>query len=217
MSERIRLLIADDHPVVRDGLAALIAEEDDVTVVGCAADGEAALRLCAELAPDLVLMDIAMPVMDGIAATRRLKAQQPAIKVLVLTMQEAPEYVLDVMRAGAAGYVLKDVSSETLMRTIRSVHDGLFVFPPVDPQASADTPKTALTRTEVKVFVRMVRGVATNSDAQRRNSSSAIGRDLHMSVRTVEAHRANIRDKLGVMTPWEMVKYATDHGLIEPE
>jgi two-component system nitrate/nitrite response regulator NarL len=220
MPNPIRLLIVDDQPLIKDALAALLKEEPDLVVVGCAANGEEALDLAAELQPDIVLMDLVMPVMDGLEAARRFKADLPAVKVLILTMHDSSEYVMQVMQAGAAGYVLKDIRSDTLLRTIKSVQDGLFVFPPVHLLKAATVevlPKTALTETEVKVFVLLVRGVDKHSSHQKLTSSSAIAKALQMTTRAVEAHRANIRDRLGNLTPLEMVRYALKHGLIEDD
>ena len=119
-----RIVIADDHPLVREGFRALIAPEEDLEIVGEAQDGEEALELCRTLCPDLVLMDVRMPKMDGLEATRAVKAECPKTSVLVVTSHESTEYLLDAVRAGAAGYVLKDATHKQLINAIRRCLSG---------------------------------------------------------------------------------------------
>ncbi len=119
-----RLVIVDDHDLAREGLRDLLADEDDVLVVGEAADGEEALELCSRLLPDLVLMDVRMPRMDGLEATRRVKREHPKTAVLMVTMHENPDYLLEALRAGAAGYVLKDAPQEEVLQAVRQVRQG---------------------------------------------------------------------------------------------
>ncbi|CAA9448885.1 hypothetical protein AVDCRST_MAG82-3605 [uncultured Rubrobacteraceae bacterium] len=119
-----RLVIVDDHDLAREGLRDLLVDEDDVLVVGEAADGEEALELCSRLLPDLVLMDVRMPRMDGLEATRRVKREHPKTAVLMVTMHENPDYLLEALRAGAAGYVLKDAPQEEVLQAVRQVRQG---------------------------------------------------------------------------------------------
>lgn len=219
MARTIRLLLADNHPAYMEGLVALFREEPDIEVVGCAVNGQEALELALELEPDIVLMDISMPVMDGLEATRRVKKSLPGVKVLVCTMHNSPEYAVQATEAGAVGFVTKDLPFAALLPTVKAVQAGVIVLPPPPPPPPAPPPppKTDLTETEARVFVLMVQGVERNSSYQRLTSSGAIARALGMATRTVEAHRASIRDKLGNLTPVEMVRYALKHGLIDDE
>src|ERR687893_836220 len=119
-----RLIIADDHDLVRDGMRAMLAKEQDLEVVGQAKDGQEALELCRDLRPDLVLMDVRMPVMDGLEATRRIKEEMPRVGVVMVTMHENPDYLFEAIKAGAAGYVLKDASGERLLGAVRRTLEG---------------------------------------------------------------------------------------------
>jgi DNA-binding NarL/FixJ family response regulator len=155
--KRIKVLIADDHPVVREGLRAMLATDEAIEVVGEAGDGADAVARMVELEPDIVLMDLRMPNLDGIEATRRIKAQNPAMAVIMLTMYDNDAYVIDAVRAGAGGYLLKDTSRDLLIHTIRAVNCGGTLI------------KTALLREAI--------GGLVNSAAQRSNkgNSQAIG------------------------------------------
>src|SRR5918993_3870575 len=123
-SETARILIADDHALVREGLRTMLSSEEDLSVVAEAYDGQQALSICRELSPDLVLMDVRMPVMDGLEATRRIKAEMPQVSVMMVTMHENPDYLFEAVKAGAAGYVLKDASGERLLGAVRSTLEG---------------------------------------------------------------------------------------------
>lgn len=206
MENIIRLLIVEDHPLMLEGIAALLQDEPTINVVGLAGDGNEALEKAILLKPDVVLMDIAMPLMDGVEATRHIQANMPDIRVLVLSMHEEPEYVLRVMREGAAGYVLKDISAEKLMHAITAVHQGISVFPALANETSSDN---LLTPRETDVLVLLVKGTANKSI-----STKEIARELDIGQRTVETHRQNIYAKLGIRTPLELVEYARNHGLI---
>lgn len=207
MKNLIRLLIAEDHPLMRDGIAALLQEEPTIDVVGLAVNGNEALEKAKALRPDVILMDIGMPLMDGVEATRQLQATMPEIRVLILSMHDEPEYIMRMMRVGAAGYVLKDISADKLMHAITTVHQGINVFPPlhhVPPET-----ENRLTSRETDVLILLVKGTAN-----KRNSNKDIARELGLGSRTVESHRKNIYSKLGIRTPFELVEYARAHGLI---
>lgn len=196
----LRIMIVDDHPVVREGFAAVLREAG-IEVVGMAGNGQEALRLAAELVPDMVLMDIHMPVMDGLAATQALRQQLPALKILMLTMEDSPEYASKAMQAGASGYLVKHSNTDQLLRTIDAVRCGLFVFPPM---ISAPQPKTTpLTQREIEVLKWVAQG----------KQSGEIARILNIETRTVETHRHNIRDRLGLRSVAELTRYALDHDL----
>lgn len=214
----IRVLVVDDHAVVREGVAALLRAEPDVEVVGEAADGETGVRLAAELAPDVVVMDIGLPDLTGIEATRRLRALRPGIRVLALTVYEKDEYLEEMLRAGAAGYVLKKAAARDLVAAIRRVHRGevaldpematgyvlrrsLESTPPAPPPAP---PPTSLSEREREVL-RLIAEGYTNRE---------IGRQLEISEKTVQTHRANIMSKLRVHNTAELLKEARRLGLI---
>lgn len=197
----LRIMIVDDHPVVREGFAAVLREAG-IQVVGMAGNGQEALTLAAELLPEMVLMDIRMPVMDGLAATQALKQQFPALTILMLTMEDSPEYARQAMHAGAAGYLVKHSNADQLLRTIEAVRCGLFVFPPM---LAAPQPKTVpLTQREIEVLQWVAKG----------KQSGEIARILAIETRTVETHRQNIRDKLGLRSVAELTRYAWEHDLL---
>lgn len=209
MQSVIRILIVDDHPLMLDGIAALLAENPAIDVAGLARNGHEALEMADRLKPDVVLMDIGMPLMDGLEATRRLRASNPTIRVLVLTMHDEPEYVRQVMHTGAAGYVMKDISAEKLLHAITAVHNGINVFPALTQEPREPVAENVLTARETDVLILLVKGTSNKS-----NSNKDIARELELGTRTVEAHRKNIFSKLNIRTPLELVEYARKHGLI---
>jgi DNA-binding NarL/FixJ family response regulator len=204
----IRLLIADDHAVVRHGLAQLVATFADVEVVGAAADGEAAVALCAERGPDVVLMDLEMPVLDGIEATRRIKASQPDVAVVVLTSFSDRERILDALDAGAAGYLLKDVEPEELEKAIAAAARG---EAPLDPKAArtllsarrAAAPADALSDREREVLLMVAEGLPNKLIAQR----------LAISEKTVKAHLTSVFRHIGVTDRTQAALWAQRNGL----
>lgn len=205
MNPTTRLLIVDDHPLLRDGIAARLREEPNIDVVGQAGNGRQALDQARVLRPNIVLMDIAMPVMDGLEATLRFREEMPGIRILILSMHNEPEYAAKIIQAGAAGYVLKDVSAAELLRAIATVRDGGHYFSAgvgiFSAQASAPIP---LSEREIQVLKLIARG----------QSNKEIARALKLSVRTAETHRQKIRDKLDIHTTAGLTQYAIKHGLI---
>ncbi len=207
----IRILIVDDHLLLRDGIAAILQEGPNVTVVGQALNGQDALEKVEQLVPDVVLMDIAMPVMDGLEATRSIKVRWPDVRILILSMHDEPEYVRKIMQAGASGYVLKDVSADELVRAIITVHQsGTYLSSGVSrhflQSTELNTPDTrdSLTTREIEVL-RLIAQGQCNKD---------IARTLDISIRTVESHRLNLRNKLGIQTAAGLTHYALEHHLI---
>jgi two-component system response regulator NreC len=208
-----RILIADDHGVLRAGLTALLNAEPDMEVVGEADSGEEALRLAAELRPDLVLMDLNMPESGGIEATRRFAELLPDVRVLILTMHEENGLVQEAMRAGAAGYILKRAVKTELVNAIQTVLRGdLYVHPTLmramfnKPQPTSTTkgpPASPLTPREMDVLRLLVQGYTNHQTADL----------LSISVRTVEYHRSNLMGKLNLYSRVELVRYAAEHGL----
>jgi len=198
-----RLLIVDDHPLLRDGIAARLREEPGIEVVGQAGNGREALDQARLLLPDVVLMDIAMPVMDGLEATRCFRVEMPAIRILILSMHDEPKYVARIIEAGAAGYVLKDVAAAELVRAIATVRDGGRYFS-AGVSLSPARPSVTLSNRESEVLTLIAQG----------QCNKEIARKLGLSVRTVETHRQNLRAKLDIPTTAGLTQYAIAQGLI---
>lgn len=211
----IRVLVADDHGVVRDGLASLINSEPDFSVIGDASSAEEAVTIALETRPDLVVMDISMPEMGGIEATRRIKAKAPEVRVLMLTVHEDKELMRAAIRAGAGGYVLKRAIKSELLHAITTVMDDqLYVHPvmarimlmamPEEREPVVVEPDVPLTPRETDVLRLLAQGY-TNRQA---------GEILGISVRTVEYHRGNVIAKLNLDGRVELIRYAEEHGLL---
>jgi two-component system response regulator NreC len=211
-SRVIRVLVADDHAIVREGICSLLARRKDVQVVGEAADGRLAVEQVASLAPDVVLMDISMPVMNGLDATQEIRRRFPNVRILVLSQYESREYILPLLRAGAAGYIAKRARASELVDAIRAVYnEGAFLQPNLArvivegvTNASDSEPQSILSEREKQV-VRLV------ADGM---SSREIADQLGLSVKTVDTHRANIMEKLGIHSSAELVKYAIREGIV---
>jgi NarL family two-component system response regulator LiaR len=211
--DEIRILLAEDHAVVREGTRELLDREEDLKVVAEAGDGEEAVRLATDQRPDVVLMDIAMPKLDGIEATKRIKAAHPAIAVLVLTAYDDDQYVFTLLEAGAAGYLLKDVHTDELIKAIRAVHAGESVLHPsiarkvvnrfAQPTERRGEESTLeqLTERELEVLKLAAKGMTNRQIASK----------LTLSIHTVQAHLSNVFGKLGVGSRTEAVL----HGLRE--
>lgn len=208
-----RILIADDHGVLRAGLIALLNAEPDLQVVGEANTAEEGLRKAIELTPDLVLMDISLPDLDGIEATRRIVEARPGMRVLMLTMHEDVGLMREAIRAGAAGYILKRAVKSEMITAIHTVLGGdMYVHPallsallseaprPADPTAAQ---VEALTPRELDVLRLIVRGYTNSQMADL----------LNISVRTVEYHRGNLTGKLNLRSRVELIRYAAEHGI----
>ncbi len=215
MADKIKLLLVDDHDIVRAGLRMLFLAEPDMNIVGEAKSGETALAAVRELKPDVVLMDIAMPGMSGIEATRRIKEAFPSIAVLALTMHEDEQYFFQMLEAGASGYVPKRAAADDLVSAIRVVAQGnVFLYPSLarllvsdflQREASGQTEtKEPLTTREREVLTLIAEGY-TNRE---------IAESLVISVKTVDRHRENIMAKLNLHSRVELVKYAIEKGLI---
>jgi len=213
---KIRILIADDHTILRDGIRSLLAEVPEFQVIGEAEDGHTAVQMACELEPDVVLLDIAMPVLNGIEATRQIRRYAPTIKVLILTMHENEEYIRQALAAGAMGYILKDAAARDLINAIRQVQRGELVLSPavtrlviedylrwgdVQVEASDDV----LTPREREVLQLIAEG----------NSNRQIAEILCVSIKTVQTHRSNIMAKLDLHDRSELIKYAIRKKIIE--
>ena len=212
--ERIRVLIVDDHAVVRQGLRTFLESEEDIEVVGEASDGEEAVQKAQELSPDVVLMDLVMPGMDGITATQKIGEVSPNSPVLALTSFSEDDKVFPAIKAGAKGYLLKDVPAEDLGRAIRSLARGEFlldgeiankVLDEFRSPARSDEPGLAdLTPRELEVLVLIARGRANKE----------IARDLGISIKTVKTHVGNILSKLHIVDRTQAALYAVRQGLL---
>ena len=209
-SPRIRVLVVDDHTMVRRGLATFLKVFDDLELAGEAADGQAAIQLCAKNQPDVVLMDMVMPGMDGATATRLIRKQSPLIQVIALTSFKEENLVQGALQAGAIGYLLKDVSADELAQAIRSAHAGRSTLSPEAAQAlvhAVSQPLATgfdLTEREQIVLALMVEGL---------NNTQIAGR-LMVSPSTIKSHVSNILSKLGVSSRTEAVTLALRHGLV---
>jgi two-component system, NarL family, response regulator NreC len=208
-----RVLLADDHKILRQGLRTLLEQEKDIQIVGEAENGRSSVRLAGELTPDVVIMDVAMPDLNGIDATRRIAEIVPLTRVLALSMHSDGRYVKGMLQAGARGYILKDCAAEELTRAIRTVMaDQVYVSPGVTGtivddyvrqlSSATDEPATLSPR-EREVLQLLAEGASTAN----------IAAELHLSVKTIETHRKNIMDKLSLRSIAELTKYAIREGI----
>lgn len=216
--EKIKVVIADDHVVVREGTRELLERENDLKVVGEAGDGEEAVRLVTELKPDVAIIDIAMPKLNGIEATKQIKALYPATAVLILTAYDNDQYIFALLEAGAAGYLLKNVRGQEVVEAVRAVHAGESVLHPVvarkvlnrfvpSSREAKNREVEELTDRELEVLKRAAKGLSNKDIAQ----------ELCLSVRTVQAHLGNIFGKLMVASRTEAVVHGLRKGLLSLE
>jgi two-component system, NarL family, response regulator LiaR len=206
----IRVMLVDDHTMVRRGLAAFLKVFDDLQLAGEAESGAAAIQLCAEILPDVILMDMIMPDMDGATATRALRQRFPQVQVIVLTSFKEGDLVKNALEAGAIGYLLKDVSADDLVQAIRAAHAGRATLSPEASQALVETanqPPAAgldLTQREREVLTLMIEGLNNTQIASR----------LTVSSSTIKSHVSNILSKLGVASRTEAVTLALRKGIV---
>lgn len=213
---KLRILLGDDHAVLRAGLKILLNAEEDLEVIGEAADGVEVIEKAAELHPDLVLLDLSMPKMNGVECIHGLLTEQPDLKILVLTMHDDEEYLKAVLQAGAKGYVLKKAADVELLSAIRTVARGeLFIYPSmatallyqmVNPQANPPSVKKAkqLSEREREVLRLLALG----------HTNQEIADMLCVSVKTVETYRARLMEKLNMHRRAELVRYAVENGIV---
>jgi DNA-binding NarL/FixJ family response regulator len=211
MSRKIRILLADDHAVVRQGFRLILNQEPDMEVVGESGDGSDVVRLAQQLRPGLVIMDIAMPRVNGVEATRRIMEAYPEARILILSMHKDAVYVRETLRAGAKGYLLKDSIDQDLLRAVRAVAAGNgFLSPEVSGTVLQDyqqveDPFDRLTAREREVLQMLAEG----------KIAKEIATELDISVYTVDAHRGRIMKKLGLRSSTEIVRFAMRRGLIQ--
>ena len=212
--KQIKILIADDHPVVREGLSAMLSREQDIQVVGEAKDGIDAVQKSRQLEPDIILMDLRMPELDGVEAMRQIRAINPGINFIVLTTYDTDEHIFRGIEAGARAYLLKDAPREELFKAIRAVHRGESLIQPVvaskvldrfaELSRQAQSPET-LSEREIEVLHLIAKGTANKE----------IAAELCISQSTVKTHIANIFQKLGARDRTEAVAQAIKKGIIE--
>jgi two-component system response regulator NreC len=215
VADQISVLIADDHTIVRSGVRMLLEAETDIKVVGEALNGREALELTESLHPDVVLMDITMPEMDGLEATKKLKSRFPHIHVLVLTMHRSDDYFFEMLKAGASGYILKGAKTSELIDAVRVVQRGeVFLYPSMTQKLVQGYLQLAdwenggepsLSPREKEIFHLLAEGYSNKEIAEK----------LVISPSTVHSHRGNLMQKLGLNNRHELIQYARQRGLIQ--
>jgi len=210
---KVKILVVDDHAIMRDGIRALLSLDDDLEIVGEASEGREAIEKARELSPDVIVMDIAMPGMDGLEATRRITKKNPGIKVLVLTQHDNKEYILSTIKSGAAGYVPKRALGSELVSAIRAVHRGdSFLYPSAAAALIEDyrkqteevEPYDQLTPREREILKLIAEGYTSREIADM----------LFISLKTAQGHRAKIMEKLDLHNRTELIKFAMRKGLV---
>ena len=205
MNEKIRVLLVDDHSLVLDGLKARLQRSEQIEVIAQASDGREALEAVERHKPDVVLMDINMPSLNGIEAAEILSEGQTEIALLILSVHDDREYILDAARAGAKGYLLKSATAEEMINAIHAVYRGGTFYSPEIAQILLQQPSSTatLTNREQTIVSLLAEG----------KSSKEMARELDISVRTVDVHRRNIRQKLEITSTADLVRYAIEFGL----
>lgn len=210
----IRVLLADDHKIMRDGLRTLLEKDQEIIVVGEAEDGREAVQLAGKLSPDVIIMDVAMPDLNGIEATRRITAENPGIKLVGLSMHSDRRFISEMLKAGASGYLLKDCAFEELVTAIKSVVKDRVYLSPCIAEVIIENYIRSTPKTDMSVFSLL-------SDREREvlqlmaegKTTKEIASHLNVSIKTVETHRTNIMTKLDIHTVAELTKYAIREGL----
>ena len=214
----IRVILADDHAIVRDGLCRSMQQEEDMEVIAQAANGNEAVKLAQTQKPDIVIMDVSMPDLNGIEATRAIAAQCPEVRVLVLSMHARKSFIAEMFRAGAKGYLLKDCEFDELAQAVRIVAEGKAYISPAVTDMVIDAYTHQSSSTEYSVF-----SVLTPREREvlqllaEGNSTKQIAQRLFISPKTVEVHRLKIMDKLNLNNVAQLTKYAVQEGLTSPE
>ena len=219
MTDKIRILVADDHTVIRRGIVGLLNAQPDMEVIGEAGTGREAVATAAAATPDVVLLDVAMPDLNGLGATRAIKAKLPAVQVLILTMHDREDYLFEALRAGASGYVLKGADTDDLLTAVRAVaRGGVYLFPQVARELLGDYLRRAqsgeaaggrdrLTDREREIVQLIAEG----------KTAAQIAEDLHISAHTVRSHRDSIMTKLDLHDRAALIRYAVRRGLVGPD
>ncbi len=219
MPDMIRIMIADDHTIVRQGLARLLNDQPDLTVVGEAVNGRVAVDKALELKPDIIIIDIAMPQMNGLEAAKRIRKKLPKTKILILSMYSHEHYIHDLLETGVSGYLLKDSSGRDIINAIHAAMKGETFLSPSISKVLVDTylsPRKnssraerykQLSNREREVFQLIAEGHSTRQIADM----------LYVSISTIKSHRAKIMEKLGIETPVKLVHFAIQLGLVDPD
>lgn len=209
-TNRVTILLVDDHPMVQQGLLSCLSFYEDISIVGNVFNGNEAVAEAEKLQPDIVLMDISMPSMNGIDATEIILEKVPGTKVLIFSMHENSEFVSSAIQAGASGYIIKDTSIEEIYKAIKLVQNGENYFSHSVAKMLFERPgkidNEKLTSREQMILAHIAKGF----------SSKEIANNLNISTRTVEAHRRNIKSKIKAESLAEMIHYAINHGLVDP-
>jgi two-component system response regulator NreC len=213
----VRIVLADDHSLFREGLKSLLQEDPDLEIIGETGNGREAVRLCRELAPDIIIMDVSMPELNGIEASRQVTKECPETKIIAVSMHSSRRFVVDMLRAGAVGYLLKDCAFQELTTALSAVRaDQVYLSPSIasvvverisDSSADEGTMAAQLTPREREVLQLLAEGRRTSEVADQ----------LFLSVKTVQTHRRNIMDKLNLRSLPELTRYAIREGLITVE
>jgi len=216
----IKVLLAEDHTIVRKGLRSLLEDEEGIEVIGEAEDGREAIKLAEKLHPDIVVMDIAMPGLNGLEATRQLRKLYPEIKILILSVYANEEYVFQTLQAGAEGYLVKKAAPSELILAIKAVHQGNSFLSP------------SISRTVIDEYIRRAEEISEGDDTFKNltaretevlqliaegRKTREIAELLYISIKTVETHRAHIMDKLGIHSTAELTQYAISKGIISSD
>lgn len=205
---QIRVLIVDDHPMVADGIRAILESYDDISVIGTLSNGQEVVDQIDQLSPDVILMDLNMPQLGGLSATEILLERDPQIRIIILSMHDAPEYVSTAMRHGAKGYLLKDVPTEEIYTAILNVmqgHSYLCTGASGALRPDRRDGQEVLTAREQTILLQLAQG----------RSNKQVAHDLDISVHTVETHRKNIKRKLGINSTAGLTRYALEHGVLQ--
>jgi len=208
MTKTIRVLIVDDHPMVAEGLQSILESYDDIEVVGSLSNGREAVERAADLAPDVILMDLNMPDLGGLSATEILLERAPATRIIILTMHDSPEYISSALNHGAMGYILKDVPTDEIKQAIDAVIQGnkyLCTGAKGSLKPKDGNAREALTNREQTILLELAQGKSNKEVAQR----------LDISVRTVETHRKNIKRKLDISSTAGLTRYALEYGMLQ--
>lgn len=208
MTYPTRVLIVDDHPMVADGIRAILETYDDIAVVGTLSNGREAIEQVASLDPDVILLDLNMPQVNGLTATEIILERRPDTRILILSMHDSPEYISTALSHGAMGYVLKDVPTEEVKTAIDTVMAGsryLCTGARESLRPAQSDGREPLTSREQTILLELAQG----------KSNREVGRTLEISVRTVETHRKNIKRKLGISSTAGLTRYAIEHGVLQ--
>ncbi len=208
MTQPTRVLIVDDHPMVAEGIRAILETYDDINVVGTLTNGQEAINQVIDLSPDVVLLDLNMPVIGGLPAIEMILEKRPSTRILILSMHDSAEYISTALSHGAFGYILKDVPTEIIKQAIDSVMQGnqfLCTGAKISLNPDGLQDRETLTTREQTILLQLAQG----------KSNRLVAEDLNISVRTVETHRKNIKQKLGISSTAGLTRYAMEHGVLQ--